>query len=73
MNVWVVTFDGVNDFSHLIGVYDSQKKARAAVKQYLENLGLADDYTDYGKDDISECWSDENSDNTVIIERTKIM
>lgn len=73
MDVWVVTFDETKNYSHLIGVYNSQKKARAAAKQFLKDLGLANDYTDYGKDDISECWSDENSDNTVIVERTKIM
>jgi len=73
MNVWVVTFEELNNYSHLIGAYDSRKKARAAAKQYLEDLGLINDYTDYGKDDISEGWSDKNSDNTVIIERTKIM
>ena len=73
MNVWVVTFEELNNYSHLIGVYDSQEKARAAAKQYLENMGWADDYTDYGKDDISEGWSDKYSDNAVVIERTKIM
>ena len=73
MNVWVVTFEEFRNYSSLIGVFDSQEKARAAARQYLKDLGYTDNDFDYDEDGISEYWSNIRSDRTMIIERTQIV
>ena len=73
MNVWVVTSEELGNYSFLIGVYDSQEKARTAATQYLKDLGYTDVDINYEEDEISEYWNDKYSDDAVIIEHTRLV
>jgi len=71
MIVWVVTFEEFANYSTLVGVYDSQEKARTAAMQYLRDCGITD--VDYDEDETNEYWGDKYSDKAAIIERTRVV